>query len=141
MIYYYNQIIPHLHFLLLLMKLDPELDKLRNKELSFWCAYTNWSLKVAWEYTRYTDWLHPWDKEDKVIIWHPLTWWRICHLLWAWINLNTKNIQSLISTRWSMVAIFDYNSDLYDQNELQRMQSPYRPELKELLIKFSDTFT
>ena len=139
--------ISYLYFLFLLMILDPELDKLRNKELSFGCRIT---VQFDWQVT-YIDkinyLLENWNcrtvgpSVERNIIsnnWHPLTWWRICHLLWAWINLNTKNIQSLISTRWSMAAIFDYNSDLYDQNELQRMQHEKRPELKVLLKQFAE---
>jgi len=91
--------------------LDKELDKLRDKTLSFWCLlnvsfYDNEEHKYLWKYIScflnsnrfavvdelidYKNslyWLWPFTKEDEwiEIIWHPINWWRL-YILRHWIK-------------------------------------------------------
>lgn len=141
--------------------LDPALDKLRNKELRFWCfietdihseavritelfdvasdditAYNIWDELPHWEdiYCRVS--VYSWDfwlNHIKNILWHPLTRGRITYL--AQIHSDWWDLDNISS---QVLDIFDDNRELYDQNELQRMTSPKRPELRELLIKFAE---
>jgi len=148
--------------------LCPDLDKLRNKELSFWCvircewkeSYILWhhinrtripsadeycykimSLKLRWEdiSSNYNNF------EWYDILWHPLTWWRIEHLSdLHWTeqmhpNATLDAIQEQYDTI-HMIDIFLTWYFLKDQNELQRMEHEKRPELKELLIQFASYF-
>lgn len=134
-------------------ELMPELDKLRNKELSFGCyiSYSeNWHNYVE-KIIFHDDFPHVFDwvddlyctDSDYTIIWHPLTRWRICYLHQSlqkrddWYDhpdLSEKHPNTLLE---GMYYLFD-TYGLYDQNELQRMQYEKRPELKELLIQFSN---
>lgn len=63
----------------------------------------------------------------------PLTWGRITYL--AQVHSDWWDLDNVSS---KILDIFDNNRALYDQNELQRMTSPKRPELRELLIKFAE---
>lgn len=137
--------------------LDKELDKLRDKTLSFWCLlnvsfYDNEEHKYLWKYIScvlnnnrfavvdelidYKNslyWLWEFTKEDEwiEIIWHPLTRWRIDHL-----DDNIENIDSYNICRYIWAILRE--SHLLDKSEIERMQHEKRPELKELLIQFSN---
>lgn len=139
--------------------LDPQLDKLRNKELSFGCYYkevdgdclsdwlyaTFFSYRVIAEIYYDADWLPyignyldvvgVWDdftnepERSITIIWHPLTRWRIFKLHRtheAWDAYNDLH------------RFFCEYEELADKDETERMTSPKRPELRELLIQFSN---
>lgn len=135
--------------------LIPELDKLRDKKLSFGCVlelteeYRSWFITLPkWENVLYA-WFENkyWTviKIDKVgdnpqwmikykILWHPLTRWRIEHY---YRNNGTDYKYTLIyiqiHTRFE-----NSRKTAYNQSELERMQHEKRPELKELLIQFSN---
>lgn len=144
------------------LTLCPELDKLRNKELSFWCyvyatvPYVNWTtltdtfiVKNAqdshvrfWKDLLVMPILWAWNsivcESDVKILGHPLTRGRIYYVY----KTKLIFIKSL-STRTAygdIQFIFNSNPELYDQNELQRMLSPHREKLKELLIQFAYYF-
>lgn len=151
--------------------LDPALDKLRSKELSFWCfietyihseavritelfdvasdditAYNIWDELPHWEdiYCRVS--VYSWDfwlNHIKNILWHPLTRGRIQLLMVGMeatltekMILNGVWIEEVEIVGW-LYRIFKENT-LYDQTEIERMTSPKRPELRELLIKFAE---
>lgn len=117
--------------------LIPELDKLRDKTLSFWCKV----LLVWWWYLVLVNKekfslydTEDWNRIDSwnidLIVWHPLTRWRIEYLH------QTRNNDT--DEYWSIHELFLFNPELYDKSELERMQSPHREELKKLLIQFSN---
>lgn len=139
--------------------LDKNLDKLRDKTLSFWCKIIDKTHSFFWKSVPEemiivsksmefyeTDWVYllhyRWnptvnfpiedilDGEKCEIIWHPLTRWRIEYLH------HTKNNDT--DEYWSIHELFLFNPELYNQSELERMQHEKRPELKELLLKFSN---
>ena len=158
--------------------LDKTLDKLRDKTLSFGCIlnYSKWPNQNIQHRIVDTNALLTYDKDkwlfehefeykyvpniDYIIIWHPLTRWRIKLLfiksfnenikLWAeyskdaprfideryYENANIRN--RIIALEESLQNIFEDNIELYDQSELERMESPHRPKLKEILIQFSN---
>ncbi len=149
--------------------LCPELDKLRNKELSFWCMLElNEKAGMSWYIQRWNNFIllsnnapklyvKHWNTVDqeeifihdvKNIIWHPLTRGRIIHLsetieVWPWkrgdmdtMDERVANIEKWVSI-FGSIKIFLANHKLYDQNELQRITSEKRPELKKLLVEFS----
>lgn len=144
--------------------LDKELDKLRDKTLSFWCLlnvsfYDNEEHKYLWKYIScvlnnnrfavvdelidYKNslyWLWKFTKEDEwiEIIWHPLTRWRIEHCYRDNYPIN-KPVHKYITMRTLIYRWFESNRETaYNQSELERMQHEKRPELKELLLKFSN---
>ena len=104
--------------------LDKELDKLRDKTLSFWCVI----IKSDWTIYRSSGawWTMPVSNK---IIWHPLTRWRI-------VYLRSKINQC--KDWFSLEMFFHGNKEFYNQSELERMKSPHREELKKLLIQFSN---
>lgn len=130
--------------------LCPELNKLRNKELSFGCLVgikettkrfwawgDEWCLRyVNDEGLTCSDYNWEWGSVEPIttIIWHPITWWRVQHLYretkqerdFNYYDCKNKIEQWLVDNK------------CFDQNELQWMESPHREELKELLIKFSN---
>lgn len=121
--------------------LDKELDKLRDKTLSFWCVVDIWRqwlnplircLTIWYNKYKDIDWEYIYEEfcPDK-IIWHPLTRWRIDHL-----DDNIENIDSYNICRYIWARLRE--SHLLDKSEIERMQHEKRPELKELLLKFSN---
>jgi len=137
--------------------LDPALDKLRNKELSFGCMMRKkdrlWyliyvqssykSLILWWTYWIWNSTAQLNMVAEEYIIWHPLTWGRLCHL--GYPKLLNNKVHSREDTRceemWKLlINIEDLLLDMqsFDQNELQRMQHEKRPKLRELLIKFAE---
>ena len=139
--------------------LDKNLDKLRDKTLSFWCKIIDKTHSFFWKSVPEemiivsksmefyeTDWVYllhyRWnptvnfpiedilDGEKCEIIWHPLTRWRIEYLH------HTKNNDT--DEYWSIHELFLFNPELYNQSELERMQHEKRPQLRELLIQFSN---
>lgn len=143
--------------------LDKELDKLRDKTLSFWCKIIDKTHSFFWKSVPEemiivsksmefyeTDWVYllhyRWnptvnfpiedilDGEKCEIIWHPLTRWRIEHY---YKNNGTdyKYTQIYIKIR---TRFENSREKAYNQSELERMQHEKRPELKELLIQFSN---
>lgn len=131
--------------------IDSELDKLRNKEKSFWCYVfqkarweVNYYRAVWFEWTKVECWwFELYDIEDYNIIWHPLTRWRIEHLF-----RNNKPADpdwtSCIPYRFDKCyrdigfCLNEMWETAYDQNELQRQLHAKRPRLKGLLKQFSD---
>lgn len=105
--------------------LDKELDKLRDKTLSFWCVIQN-NAKLEERYDLSQSKSHIYK-----VIWHPLTRWRIDHL-----DDNIENIDSYNICRYIWARLRE--SHLLDKSEIERMQHEKRPELKELLIQFSN---
>lgn len=136
-------------FIIPMITLDPALDKLRNKELSFWLHFSlwnyDWVVISEWWEVRWKRWLQlEWLRrqvflEQAEIIWHALTWGRIEYLSngrWKyteeWFDDNRFN-------SWQdIVTLLDTDPRLYDQTEIERMTSPKRPELRELLVKFAE---
>lgn len=135
-------------------ELIPELDKLRNKELSFWCIYRilwydetidrsgvifkqtrdewiwktiddGWDVRDAW----FIEW-----REREQIIWHPLTAWRIWKLWYDSFAITGSNI--IHTMQCIMIDI--QAMWLADKTEVERQRHQKRPELKELLIQFSN---
>lgn len=131
--------------------LDKSLDKLRDKTLKFWCVlelteeYRSWYITLPkWENVLYAGFenkywtvIHidrvadnpQWMIKYK-IAWMPLTRWRIEYLH------QTKNNDT--DEYWSIHELFLFNPELYDQSELERQTHEKRPELRELLILFSN---
>lgn len=142
------------------MTLDPSLDKLRNKELRFWTYIcSEWFILVIanvefprliegdntpYYRTIYSDKLL--TAEQFTVIWMPLTRWRIRCVLLKYQNrqilIKSLGARKCLSEVWDILdelgILFDCNYELYDQNELQRMKNEKRPELKTLLIQFSN---
>lgn len=121
--------------------LDKELDKLRDKTLSFWCVVDIWRqwpnplircLTIWYNKYKDIDWEYIYEEfcPDN-IIWHPLTRWRIDHL-----DDNIENIDSYNICRYIWARLRE--SHLLDKSEIERMQHEKRPELKELLVLFSN---
>lgn len=106
--------------------LDKELDKLRDKTLSFWCVI----IKSDWTIYRSSGvwWTMPVSNK---ILGHPLVRGRIEHL-----DDNIENIDSYNICRYIWAILRE--SHLLDKSEIERMQHENRPELKELLIQFSN---
>lgn len=155
--------------------LTPELDKLRDKELSFWCyvyAMSNnnddWVMKNTFIVHKTENSLHKfwknlliiwwrWYREvyesNVEIIWHPLTRWRINQLEMDICMSEYKDYND--SVEWTEVMLDFWLSGeitpivakiehillykwLWDKSEIERMKHEKRPELKELLIQFSN---
>lgn len=138
------------------MKLIPELTNLRSKELSFWCIikvqeYDTWEYYPNdWQYVTIIDdniyFVWNWEthqvdiKKDesyytgwllKEIVGHPLNRWRICRMhKWGYSGDIYLDIN----------GFFWFHLEMLEQDELQRMESPHREELKPLLIEFSKYF-
>lgn len=146
----YKIIFIRLYYIMLI----PELDKLRNKEMSFGCYCTgfyDWLDETVCgkfigteEDYIWTDWIRSihgyilYNNEIKFVKWieafsHPLTWWRICY-----IN-RKEGLYNMDVRVWfrKIEDVFQKYRVLYDQNELQRMEHEKWPELKELLIQFT----
>ena len=131
--------------------LDKSLDKLRDKTLSFWCVisiydndYDLHECRIIWNH--YKDYVFTTDiwivGEALNIIWHPLTRWRIEY---SRRSITKKIIEYNIQDDYPLRLMYDEirrflnrNYELYNQSELERMQSPHREKLKELLIQFSN---
>lgn len=137
--------------------LDSELDKLRDKTLSFGCIVVrdqrertvtrNGVDKYLWvDLTRgdqLDDYVDYQLTEVLVVIWHPLTRWRIEHIF-----RNNKPADpdwtSCIPYRFDKCyrdigfCLNEMWETTYDQNELQRQLHAKRPRLKGLLKQFSD---
>lgn len=124
--------------------LDKELDKLRDKTLSFGCVIFEkswWDVNYHrittakkqdnLEYTCECWWYEIFDISEYNIIWHPLTRWRIDHL-----DDNIENIDSYNICRYIWARLRE--SHLLDKTEIERMQHEKRPELKELLVLVSN---
>ena len=120
--------------------LDKELDKLRDKTLSFWCVVDIWRqwpnplircLTIWYNKYKDIDWEYIYEEfcPDN-IIWHPLTRWRIEYLH------HTKNDNT--EEYWYILSLLRDNPELYNQSELERQTHEKRPELKKLLIQFSN---
>jgi len=148
----YNQII--YLFITPMTTLDPALDKLRNKEVSFGCVVKSRGTEYIF-LTRQDESYHTvatldfrmftvrGDKLDDEIIWHPLTRGRLCHL--GYPKLWNNKVHSREDTRceemWKLlINIEDLLLDMqsFDKTEIERMTSPKRPELRELLVKFAE---
>ena len=128
--------------------LDPKLSKLRNKELSFWCycagnkiisgirtygiyVLTRWFTML---YSIETKQDEPVYADTLEIIWHPLTRGRIWQM---WYNQFLEDGGNVIDT---MQCIWLDLQSMWvaDKTEIERMQQPKRPELRELLVQFSN---
>lgn len=164
--------------------LDKELNKLRDKTLSFWCRIIDKTHSFFWKSVPEemiivsksmefyeTDWVYllhyRWnptvnfpiedilDGEKCEIIWNQLTRWRIEYLKklkliyytssFVWVEYNSIERQKASHLchefLWvcSQILIkFDENIERYNQSELERMKHEKRPELKKLLLKFSN---
>lgn len=120
--------------------LDPILDKLRNKELSFWCFIKEnpWDtpLWATWGTFRYGGKADTEDRSYDTIVGHPLTRWRICHLHNK-LELEWNDQYEAWDAFVDMEILMD-NYSLYDQTELEWQKSEKRPELRSLLIQFSN---
>lgn len=173
--FYYTMWFTIYCYILPMTTLDPQLNKLRNKELSFGCVISyqwndfriqgvddgewqdgEWNIIRCLIIGSGRPMLKDWSYS---IIWHPLTRGRI---LTTYNQAFRDNNETLISytkdtsnidkryrelskKNWALVAtihqiesIFNEDFVLYEQNELQRMTSPKRPELRELLVKFAE---
>lgn len=131
--------------------LNKELDKLRDKTLSFGCVIFEkswWEVNYHrittvkkqdnWEYTCECWWYEIFDISDYNIIWHPLTLWRIEHYYRNNYPIN-KPVHKYITVHTQIYRWFESNRETaYNQSELERMQSPHREELKKLLLQFSN---
>lgn len=106
--------------------LDKELDKLRDKTLSFWCVI----MKEDWISYR-TSWIWWQIPVNYIVLGHPLTRWRIEHIEDSIENIDSHNICRYI---WSILR----ENHLLDKSELERMQHEKRLDLRELLIQFSN---
>lgn len=128
--------------------LNKELDKLRDKTLSFGCVIFEkswWEVNYHrittvkkqdnWEYTCECWWYEIFDISDYNIIWHPLTLWRIYHIYW---NVNQWNRDLAFYEVRHAIEQWLVDNNRLDKSELERMQHEKRPELRELLIKFSN---
>lgn len=129
--------------------LDPILDKLRNKELSFWCFIKEnpWDtpLWATWGTFRYGSKADTEDRSYDTIVGHPLTRWRICHvynkLEWHCSDYDEEKYDSFqyeVRDAFVDMEILMDNYSLYDQTELEWQKSEKRPELRSLLIQFSN---
>ena len=122
--------------------LDKELNKLRDKTLSFWCFIKEY----PWESMLWAAWwtFRSWskqDSEDRVydeILWHPLTYWRIYSLSYKLRSTKSWKVADEILYNKTDIERILKEKDLIDKTELERQQSPHREELKELLLKFSN---
>lgn len=128
--------------------LDKELDKLRDKTLSFGCVIFEkswWDVNYHrittakkqdnWEYTCECWWYEIFDISEYNIIWNQLNRWRICYLYHESDNWYNQNKDHTIN---SIQDILINNYIMLNQSELERMQYEKRPELRELLIQFSN---
>lgn len=133
----------------------PELDKLRDKTLSFWCIlkYTTWpnqhiqhrivDSNALLTYDK-DKWLFEHEYEYKYIptteykiIWHPLTRWRIEHCYRN--NYPDRDVHKYTTIYAKIYKWFEHNRETaYNQSEIERQTHEKRPELKELLIQFSN---
>lgn len=123
-------------------ELIPELDKLRNKELIFWCIIYQDYLQKYFTVTKVYDEdniatvesdLHTQLNEVEVI-WHPLTAWRIRKLWYDNFTITGSNIiHTMQCIMMDIQAMW-----LADKTEVERQRHDKRPELKELLIQFSN---
>lgn len=168
--------------------LDKELDKLRDKTLSFWCLLKfkeeqlhewygtvflykyvrqwssssewydwgrvsewqlqcsnmrNWEFKIIWLRDRNTMYRSPDEEWEYIcdelvekyfdILWKPLTRWRITYLFQT--NEDWWDKDYIAS---KILDLFEDSKELYNQSELERQTHEKRPELKELLIQFSN---
>lgn len=137
--------------------LIPELDKLRDKTLSFWCVLWRYETEydkeltmgtyisdnVPDEYTiQYRVKLFNWkvikmDSEyEYKIIWHPLTLWRIEHIYWS-IDKENRYDKLFVELK-HLILKWIVDNNIIDKSELERMQHEKWPELKELLLQFSN---
>lgn len=132
------------------MMLSPELDKLRDKTLRFGCivriySWYLWGVPTTTEAMKEFSWYRVisrngnyHENNDRVaqpkidrIVWHPLTRWRLSYL---------RSKLGEIDERFKIAEIpmiFEEHIELYDQDELQRMQHPKRPEFFEILKEFA----
>lgn len=138
--------------------LAPELDKLRDKTLSFWCiihhdseicpdgcsidewrcVYTDreWINCISYE----EEWSHQ-NTQSHIsfdykyeVHGHPLTRWRIAYLFQTNVDWWDKDY---IASK--VLDVFESSLELYNQDELQRIEDKkVRLELKGLLIQFSN---
>lgn len=144
--------------------LDKELDKLRDKTLSFGCRVIDKTHSFFWKSVPEemiivsknmefyeTDWVYllhyRWnptvnfpiedilDGEKCEIIWNPLTRWRIYSLRFK-VNKQSIliDVWNTVDNIWCLLSIMD----MFDKTEIERMKSPHREELKKLLIQFSN---
>lgn len=134
--------------------LDKELDKLRDKTLSFGCKFSiswkEWWVERTWTLIKNTGnwirktidanldirdaWFIEW-REREQIIWHPLTLWRIYHIYW---NVNQWNRDLAFYEVRHAIEQWLVDNNRLDKSELERMQHEKRPELKKHLIQFSN---
>ena len=109
--------------------LDKELDKLRDKTISFWCVI----MKEDWTSYR-TSWIWWAIPVNNRVLGHPLTRWRIEHY---YRNHGTDYQFTQIYN--AIKRYFEYNWETaFGQSELERQTHEKRSELKELLIQFSN---
>lgn len=129
------------------LTLCPELDKLRNKDLSFGCITTIWTVITKdWEKTMDGDWFifddYP-ELNEHDILGHPITWWRLDHLSdlhWS-EQINPDVTLDEIQEQYDTIHLIEIRLTQYfakDKTEIERMQHEKRPELKSLLTKFQN---
>lgn len=148
--------------------LDKELDKLRDKTLSFWCHIISksiWIYKKKWIKVLWHNWW--WDymcfyrvdtSENKEeykkdfwyclvevikngsyeIIWHPINYWRIYSLSYKLRNTKSWKVADEILYNKTDIERILKENDLMDKTELERQKSPHWEDLRELLIQFSN---
>ena len=120
--------------------LDKELDKLRDKTISFWChiIWSKWEWIIIWN-----EMILFWEKvfhwfDTQEMIWHPLTYWRIYSLSYKLRNTKSWKVADEILYNKTDIERILKENDLIDKSELERQTHEKRSELKELLIQFSN---
>lgn len=143
--------------------LDKELDKLRDKTLSFWCIIqiidNEWNFEY-WTVLRNNHWFEilallgkktNWYNTEYIkkteIIWHPLTRWRL-YQLWHWRKpayLEVGEPEYDRNEYNKFYLCFENIKDIFytiwfDKTEIERMKHDKRNELYLLLIEFVQYF-